>query len=135
MRNFYLALLAVILLLGTGCERDKLDVLPADALYGTWELRASSNGWGSSQVYQAGNGNKLTFSQNRYVRNFEGKKQAGKYRLKAAVSDLTKRPTTYIVFYEGNEPAHTLPQSVSTANDTLILGMDVYDGGFSITRR
>ncbi|HET7897216.1 MAG TPA: hypothetical protein VFL47_06095 [Flavisolibacter sp.] len=74
MKLVLFVLLVTSMAFSDGCKKDSeaITSIKASTLSGTWELRQLQGGMMPAETYPAGNGNRLTFTGNKYERYRNG---------------------------------------------------------------
>lgn len=114
-------LLAIVAGLAS-CKKDQTEV--NSGLFGTWELRGISGGWGIAQVYTPGNGNKYEFTiDSSYVRY---KNNAIENQGKFSLNIIGKERGFDYGSIKFTQPAYS--DAFQIKKDTMYIGTNIADG-------
>jgi hypothetical protein len=116
--------LLLLLLVAAGTAACKKDKQIAPGMFGTWELRSISGGWGLTQAYPAGNGIKYQFkSDSSYVKY---KSDVIENQGKFSVRILGKERGFDYGTIKFTQPDYS--DAFQIKNDTIYIGTSIADG-------
>ncbi|WP_374949058.1 hypothetical protein [Mucilaginibacter sp.] len=117
-----LVLLTVIVITLASCKKEK--VVVSEGVFGTWELRTIFGGWGQTQTFAPGKGDRYYFGVgNTYAKIKDGKEETkGTFNIKYSGED---RGYKYGLITFTN-PAYS--DAFSVKGDTINIGTNAADG-------
>lgn len=118
-----LLFVAVIICLAS-CTKDKVIIDDRGVVFGTWELRSISGGWGQPQIFAAGNGDKFTFKpDSSYIKyNNNTIEKQGKFSIRFTSEGKNIRYGSITI----TDPPYT--DAFAFKLDTIYIGNSAADG-------
>lgn len=127
-------ILLTLICIMCGCEEGE-PIIKLE-LFGKWQLRRGTSGWGESFEYPEGNGLIMEFTGKKYTVYDSGKLvRQGPYILVREKSPLSGEIENMIQFNTTVHKPKELKSIIEINPNELILSFNGYDGGYMVYRR
>lgn len=115
-----LILAAALALSAVACKKSGM----SPGIYGKWELRHQSGGWGVDSTYKAGNGNVYLFARNNTYKKYENSILIAEGNFSVRQDNGAHPEASYVICFDNS--AYGDPIGIN--GTTITIGTSVADG-------